>query len=188
MIGGVMLAWYGAFEGGTIGNMLSQWEQAGFFSYLLPFLLIFALIFGLLTRIDIFKDNKSVNAIIALVVGLMALQFGFVSQFFSEIFPKLGIGLAILLVVIIILGIFMPKESWITYATFGVGVVILIIIIAKTAGAVGWTTGYWWQENWPTLVGVAFILAVIGIIVASSKPKKPWKQGASKFVESLFNK
>jgi len=187
MIESVMLAWYGAFEGGTIGNMLSQWEQAGFFAYLLPFLLIFALVFGLLTSIKLFEDKKAINSIIALVVGLMSLQFGFVSQFFSEIFPRLGIGLAVLLVIMILLGIFMPKESWMNYTMFGVGAIIVIVIIAKTAGAVGWTTGYWWQENWPTLVGVAFILAVIGIIVGSSKPRKPLGKGASEFVKNLFN-
>ena len=69
MISGVMLAWYGA-GGGLVGDMLSQWEQAGFFSYLLPFLLLFALIFGILNQIHLFRENKSINGIIALVVSL----------------------------------------------------------------------------------------------------------------------
>ncbi len=52
MLGGLIsLAWYG----GAIGDVLSSWEQAGFFSYLLPFLLIFALVFGILTQIQLFK-------------------------------------------------------------------------------------------------------------------------------------
>ena len=42
------LAWYGSYGGGVVGDMFSRWEQAGFFSYILPFLLIFALIFGIL--------------------------------------------------------------------------------------------------------------------------------------------
>ncbi len=187
MFESVILSWYSAYGGGTIGNMLSQWEQAGFFAYLLPFLLIFALVFGLLTSIKIFEDKKAINAIIALVVGLMALQFGFVSQFFSEIFPRLGIGLAVLLVIIIFLGILMPKESWINYTMFGVGAIIVIIIIAKTAGAVGWSSSWWWNNNWPTIIGIVFILAVIGIIVSSSKPKKPLGEQASTLVKNLFN-
>jgi hypothetical protein len=187
MFEGVILSWYGAYGGGTIGNMLNQWEQAGFFAYLLPFLLIFALVFGLLTSVKIFEDKKAINAIIAVVVGLMALQFGFVSQFFSEIFPMLGIGLAVLLVIIIFLGILMPKESWVNYTMFGVGAIIVIIIIAKTAGAVGWSSSWWWNNNWSTIMGIVFILAVIGIIVSSSKPKKPLGEQASTLVKNLFN-
>jgi hypothetical protein len=95
----IFLASYSYFEGGAIGNMLYQWEQAGFFSYVLPFLLIFALIFGILSRLRIFtrkeegKPNNAINAILAFVVALMSLQFDFVPQFFSEVFPRLGVGL-----------------------------------------------------------------------------------------------
>ena len=38
---------YGYFQGGAIGNILNIWEQAGIFSYAIPFLLIFALVFGM---------------------------------------------------------------------------------------------------------------------------------------------
>ena len=96
----VMLASHGFFGGGyyggSIGNVLAYWEQAGFFSYVLPFLLIFALVYGILTRTQIFKDNRAVNGILALTVGLLALQFDFVPVFFSEIFPRLGVALALM--------------------------------------------------------------------------------------------
>ncbi|MEK6827230.1 MAG: hypothetical protein AABX99_01980 [Nanoarchaeota archaeon] len=88
-----------AFPSGVLGDLLAKWEQAGFFSYLLPFLLIFALIFGILLKLNIFKDNKMVNGIIALSVSLMSLQFGFVPDFFSQIFPRVGVGLAIILAI-----------------------------------------------------------------------------------------
>ena len=173
MIKGLMLAWYGSYGGDSIGNVLAQWEQAGIFAYVLPFLLIFALVFGILTQIKIFKDNKAVNGVIALVVGLMALQFGFVSQFFAEIFPRLGIGLAVMLVVIILVGMFSnPDSNGVMVAFFGVGVVISVIVLVKTAGALGWSSGYWWQNNWTTIVGLLVLLAVIGIIIAASSPPK----------------
>lgn len=169
------LAWYGVGDGGPIGNVLSQWEQAGFFSYIIPFLLIFALVYGLLIKTRIFDQNKAINGIIAVAVGLLALQFGFVSAFFSEIFPRLGIGLAILLVVIIFMGIFFPSERWSVYTLFGIGAAILLIVIYKTAEAFNWTFGSWWIENWPTLIGIVFILSVIGVIISSTteESKKP---------------
>ncbi|MHA1988971.1 MAG: hypothetical protein ACW98D_20315, partial [Promethearchaeota archaeon] len=112
MVEGLMfLASYGYFQGGALGNLLNVWEQAGIFSYAIPFLLIFALVFGILSRMNIFKKsnnepNTMISAIIALAIALMALQFPFVPMFFAELFPALGIGLAIILVVLVISGLF----------------------------------------------------------------------------------
>src|SRR3989344_2042976 len=99
-----------AFSGGSIGNLLSQWEQLGVFSYVLPFLLLFSLIFGILSRANIFKENKGINATIALAVALMALQFNAVPRFFSDIFPRLGIGLSVILVGLILIGLFTDSK------------------------------------------------------------------------------
>lgn len=161
------LASYG-FYPDRIGGLLSQWEQFGFFSYLLPFLLLFALIFGLLTRIDLFDKSKSVNAIIAFVVSLMALQFEFVPMFFSEIFPRVGVGLVVILAVIILLGLFVPNRSWMTYTFIGMGFLIIAIVLIKTAGALGWSSGFWWYENWDWIVGIIVFLIIIGVIVGST--------------------
>jgi len=166
MIKSLVLASYTYFDGTAIGDMLVQWEQAGFFMYLLPFLLIFALVFGILNQIKLFQDSKAVNGILALVVGLLALQFPMVPQFFAEIFPRLGIGLAILLALLILMGMFIdPKSGAMGYALLAVGGIILVIVLVKTAGALGWSSGWWWSENWPMVAGVVFILLVIGIIV-----------------------
>ncbi len=165
----ISLAWYG----GAIGDMLSSWEQAGFFSYLLPFLIIFALVFGVLTQIKLFKENKVINPIIALAVALISISLPIVPQFFSAIFPMLGIALAVILVILILIGLFVdPNSKGIMYALLGVGAVIAIIVLVQTAGALGWTSFYWWQENWPMIVGVVFILAVVGIIVGVSSRNK----------------
>jgi len=168
----VVLASYSYFEGGPIGDMLSLWQQYGFFSYLLPFLLIFALIFGILNQIHLFRENKAINGIIALVVGLLALQYPLVPQFFSEIFPRMGVGLSIILVLLILAGMFVdPEKAGIMTTLMIIGVIITIIILIQTAGAVGWSSGWWWQENWPMVAGVVFILIVIAIIVGGSSKR-----------------
>jgi len=177
----ISLAWYG----GAIGDVLSAWEQAGFFSYLLPFLLIFALVFGILTQIQLFKENKAINAIIALAVGLISISLPIVPQFFSAIFPMLGIGLAVLLVVLILVGMFVDRDNkGIMYVLMGVGAVIVVIVLVQTAGALGWSSWYWWLENWPMIIGVVFILALVGIIVGASSNKG---QGTTSKSSSPYN-
>lgn len=169
-----LVSWasYAFFDGSDIGDMLYVWQQAGFFDYILPFLLIFALVFAILSRMKIFDNNKSINGIIALVVGLMSLQFPMVSDFFREIFPRLGVGLAIILVLLILVGLFAdPDQKGITYTLLGVGAIIVVVILVQTAGAVGWSSGYWWEENWPMVAGVIFILVIVGIIVGSTSEK-----------------
>lgn len=173
MIKSVMLAWYGGFESGGIGDFLNEMQNAGFFSYVLPFLLIFALVFGILTQIKIFKEHKSINGVIAFVVGLMALQFDFVPIFFAEIFPRLGVGLAILLLILIFVGIFSdPDSNAVMYTLMGVGMIIAVIVLISTAGSLGWSSGYWWYDNWKTVAVVLVVLAALGIIVGSANPQK----------------
>ena len=174
MINGLMLAWSG-FGGGTIGNTLAQWEQAGFFSYLLPFLLIFAVVFGVLTRSKIFgESNKGVGTIISLAVALMALQFDFVPVFFSEIFPRLGVGLAVILVAIILLGIFATKSQMGTF--FWLGAVVGVVVLIKSFGASGWTSGVWFSDNWMNIILAVLILFGIIAVIGGGGSKEKGKQ------------
>jgi hypothetical protein len=182
MLGGLIsLASYGLGTGGDIGNALFQLEQMGVFAYLLPFLLIFALVYGILSNTNILGNNKGINVVLAVAIGLMALQFNFVSYFFSEIFPRLGVGLAILLVIVVLLSAFVdlkthPKIKWV----FGiVGALIALIIIFQSLGSsfgfLGswgfntWGIGYFFQRNsW-----IIPLAVVIAIVVAITRNKSP---------------
>ena len=178
-----LLASYGFFRGGDIGNVLAQWQAAGVFSYVLPFLLIFALTFGLLCRINLFSTknkegvegpNKSINVIIALSVSLMALQFDFVSVFFSEIFPRFGVALSIILVIIILGGLFIPTDSkWFTWVLILVVMVIIGIVVFQSLESFGYNAGYWWRNNLGSLLGWAVLIGLIIAVVAGSTTSEP---------------
>ena len=178
---GVFLQSFGVY-GSSFGDILFKLEQLGFFDYLLPFLIIFAMVFGILTKVNIF-DNKAINVIIALSVGLMSLQFGFVSVFFSELFPRFGIGITIILVVLVFLGLFMDPDSGGTRGIMlGIGAIIVLVILVQSAEAASWWySSFWWSENISTILILAFFLAIIGIIVgtASSKDSKSFRRGNS---------
>jgi hypothetical protein len=177
MIGQILTLQFGAFYGGSVGTLLSYWEQAGFFSYVLPFLLIFALVFGILTKIKIF-DNRIVNGILAFVVGLLALQFDFVPVFFSEIFPRVGVGLAIILALIILAGLFFdPQSKFVNYSLLAVGVVIFLVVLFQTFQWVWWSPGFWLYDllyNWSGILSIILFLVIMGVIISAGKPKKGW--------------
>jgi len=171
----IFLASYGAFSGEGFGDLLSKLENAGFFSYVIPFLLLFAVVFGILTKTKIFQDNKAVNGIISFAVALMALQFDFVSEFFSQLFPRLGVGLAVILVILIVIGLFTdPANEAINWVLFGIAVVVIGAVLLKTSNAVGWSSlGGWFGQNIGVIVAGIVILVIIIIIMGAGKEKKP---------------
>ncbi len=152
-------------------NYLADW---GVFSYLLPFLLIFAVVYGILETGKILGTNKGVHATIAIAIGLLALQFDYVSNFFAEIFPYAGIGLSILLVALILMGLLAgdTDTKWIKYVWFGLGAIIFIIVIWASLenftyffrGGFGYFEGII-----PTLLILIIVGALIGWIIKSGK-------------------
>lgn len=178
---GIILASYGSFGGGTLGDLFSQWEAAGIFQYALPFLLIFALIFGLLMKLNIFgtkeNPNKGINVIIALAVAFMSLQFNMVSLFFSEIFPRLGVALSIILVILILGGLFMPtnkKNNWFMVALAVIVFIIIGTVIYNSLDVFGWGLGgpglsYFWNQYGALIIFAIIIIAAIAMIAGPKK-------------------
>ena len=177
---GLFLASSVISSGGAIGDALNQAAEAGFFAYILPFLLIFALVFGILSSIQIFKDNKAVEAIIALAVALMSLQFDMVPIFFSQVFPRLGIGLAVILVILILAGFFIdPSRGWIMYTLLAVGAITAMVVLVSTAGEVGFPMSYMIYNNIGTIFAIGFVIVVLAIIIGATnkKPSTPYALG-----------
>ncbi len=168
----ISLVSYTTNSEGALGELFTQWEQIGFFSYLLPFLLIFALVFGILVKVKLFKDNKAINGIIALAVALMAVQFDMVPAFFSQIFPMMGVALAVILALFILVGLFIdPAHPVMTWILFGVGAIIFIVVLVSAAGNLGLTAGTWWQDNWVTIIGVVIVISLVIAVIAGSAEK-----------------
>jgi hypothetical protein len=148
-----------------ISDILVQLENAGFFQYVLPFLLIFGASYAILTQIPTFDENKGAAGVVALAMGLLALQLNFVPAFFQDIFPKFGVGLAFLLVALILAGAFIPSLSeggdayrWIF---FGVGAIIFLVILFSSLSSYQFIGRGWW-DRW----GVAVIMVVIVVVSA----------------------
>ncbi len=151
--------------GGQFGNFIQGLSQFGFFSYMLPFLLIFTLIYGILLKAKFFEKN-AINAVIALAIALIALQFDVVPIFFSSIFPKLGIGLAVILVILVLMGLFLPDQAWVGYVLFGVSAIIVLVILYQSSAQtlIGSSVLFWLERYWPVLAGAVFVIIVIVLL------------------------
>ncbi len=159
----------------TITDILNQWNQLGIFSYAIPFLIIFAVVFAILEKTGLLGDNRPIMSIVSVAIGLSALQFDYVSEFFAVIFPRFGIGLSIFLVLLILIGFFVDpgnkegfakKLGWIGWVT-GLGVVIWSLSSWDS-----WTSYYgfggWFAENIWSIIVLAVLIALI-IIMSKGK-------------------
>jgi len=165
----------------NLTDILNYLADFGIFAYLLPFLLIFAVVFGILEKAHILGNNKGVHATIAIAVGLLSLQFDYVSEFFASIFPYAGIGIAVVLVALILTGLLAAEDpSWLKYVWFGIGAIAFIAIIWASLGELS----FFWGRGVGDISGlipIVLILAalggLIGWIISASKntPSEPKK-------------
>ena len=75
----------------------------GFFDFFLPFILFFAIIYGALDKTKVFgEDRKDINAIIALVISLIASTTGWVLKGVTGFLPWVGF-IALILIAFLML-------------------------------------------------------------------------------------
>jgi hypothetical protein len=164
----------------TVTDVLNIWNDLGVFSYAIPFLLIFAVVFAILEKSKVLssldRENSIIEAIVSAAIGLLSLQFDFVSEFFAIIFPRFGVGLSIFLVLLIILGLFHKDDgdkgvinkplaaiSWLV----GVGVVIWALSAWDEWGNIGGFGG-WFSEYLWALIVLGIIIAVIVVFATTT--------------------
>lgn len=159
----------------SIDLILYQLDSIGVFDYLLPFLLVFALTFGILSVTRIAGDQKGIHAVIAIVIGLMAIRLGFTQSFFAEIFPRLGIGMAILLSIMLLVGLFVPKDEmrfW-GWGLATIGLIIAIIIVTQSFDRLGYVGLAGWEDYVGYIIGAVLLIGVIIAVVAGNNSGNP---------------
>ena len=171
----------------NITDVLNIWNEIGVFSYVLPFILIFAIVFSILDKSKILETdasnkNRPMLAIISVAVGLLSLQFDFVSEFFAVLFPRFGMGIAILLTVMIFIAFTgqgllnrdEKDETWRKFMNAAGWVVGISIIFWSLSEWDMWSStggfGYWFADNFWSLVVLGVIIVVIAVTVRGDSP------------------
>lgn len=159
-----------------ITKVLADWQSWGVFAYVLPFILIFAVVYAILDNISVFKDRKGINLVIALAVGLLALQFNLVAVFFGEIFPRAGIALSVVLVALILAGAFIKwdDDSGHKWIFFGIGALAFLFVIANSFSSFSAFGSGWWDRYGSAVI---ILVIVIGLIVSVMVSKKKNSSG-----------
>lgn len=159
----------------TITEVLNQWADAGVFAYLLPFLFIFAVVFGILNKTKVLGESKGVQATIALALGLLSLQFDYVSNFFSIFLPYAGVGIAVLLIGVILMGLMYNEDkegNWVKYVFFGLGAAIFLVVIVTSISDSSIIGGSRFAESWPAITAAIVLLLLISFVIWSGKKSK----------------
>ncbi len=159
-----------------------------FVESILPFLLVFTIVFAVLQKSKLFGDGKKqIDAIVALVVGVLVVSFAGATGIILQMTIFLAVSLVVILVLLILLGAFAEEgKFWGDNGMFpkalriiAMIVVILAVVIAATYITGFWETLYDWVflggTSSSTFVNVLFFIiiaaAVAAVIVSSGKKK-----------------
>lgn len=154
-----------------------------FVETILPFLLVFTIVFAVLQKSKIFGENKrQIDAIVALIIGLIVISFAKATGFIVQLVPFLAVSLVVILVLMILLGSFHIGTDFRLHKSLYVILTIAVII------AVVWVALYI-SGAWLYIYDFLFVtgdssmvvnIVFVGIIIAAlvgailvSKPTKP---------------
>lgn len=115
-----------------------------FMEAILPFLLVFTVVYAVLQKTGVLgKEKKHIDAMVAFVIGLITIAFGYATSMISNLIPFLSVSLIIILIFLVLWGFAFHGEEFkipkkVTYA-FGV-IIGLALVVAVLVAADKWNT------------------------------------------------
>ena len=100
-------------------------------TFALPFFLIFAIVYGALEISGVFKKNKAVNAIIALVIGAFAVTSEQVVALTFTFMPYAALLFIVVFILGFVLSPFKGKEEERDYSLMVIIVALIILFLAS---------------------------------------------------------
>lgn len=151
-----------------------------FVETILPFVLVFTIVFAVLQKAKVFGDGKrQIDALVALVIGLLVISFANATGFIVQLVPFLAVSLVVLIVLMILIGSFFKGSGdW----PKGITYPLIIVAILAVVIAVVYITGVWQyirdmiytSGGSGIFINVVFIIIIAAAVVAvilSSKSK-----------------
>lgn len=140
----------------------------------LPFILIFTVVFAILQKSQILgKEKKQIDALVALVVGLITITFANAVGIINSLLPFLAVSIVMILVFLILVAMVSSGEKGIElHKGFKWTIMILSFIAVVVAGLV--ITGAWdylaYQFEGPggstVFTNIIFLVIIVGAFAA----------------------
>ncbi|MSS74333.1 hypothetical protein EXS72_01700 [Candidatus Pacearchaeota archaeon] len=134
---------------------------------ILPFVLIFTVVYAILQKSGILgKDKQQIDALVALVVGLITITFANAVGIINDLLPFLAVSIVLILVFLILVAMVSTgKEGIELHPGFKWTIAILAFIAVFIAGLV--VTGAWtWLANkFETSSGASWVTNIVFIII-----------------------
>lgn len=147
-----------------------------FVETILPFLLVFTIVFAILQKSKILGDGKKqIDAIVALIVGLLVISFGQATGIIIQLIPFLAVSLVVILVLMILIGSFTEEGKFFEKFPRGLRSILVVLVILALFIAVVYITGAWeWiigllfitGGNSKIVANIIFVVFIIGAIAA----------------------
>src|SRR3989344_4001423 len=98
-----------------------------FVETILPFLLVFTIVFAVLQKTEILgKGKRQIDAIVAAVMGLIVISFGYATGIIVSLIPFLAVGTVVILVFLLLYGMVFEAGTF----KSGKGIKITVGILA----------------------------------------------------------
>ncbi len=124
-----------------------------FVEIILPFMLVFVVIFAILQKTKILGDGKKqIDALVALVIGLIVVSFGYATGIIVSLVPFLAVGTVVILIFMLLYGMaFVEKDSF-KLPLFVKGIIGILaalgVIIVTLVATGGWDyISEWYNES-----------------------------------------
>lgn len=167
------------FENIDFNSAVEGFADVGGFNVILPFLLVFAVTFAVLRKIQLFGDNKRVDAIVSFIMAAFLVSATGIVDVLIGFLPRVSMIVLVLLMLILVVGVFSGRSDWGGgFLTIGAIIAILAVLWALGAAA-DWEVplvGEITEQDVGTLIVVGVFVLVIWLIVRepdNSNSNKP---------------
>lgn len=140
-----------------------------FVETVLPFLLMFTLVFAVLQKTEILgKGKKQIDALVALVVGLLFVAFGVATDIVVRMIPILGIALVVILTFMLLVGftfqgkLELPKGVKITLGAL-IALLVAVSVLFLTGG-LDYLLDFVYGNNSGLFMNAVLVVIVLGVI------------------------